>query len=131
MNNQITNIFGGVITFLQLYIHSKLLIASAVHFFRLHSELYSIDWQTVFTTDPQRMLIHKNSPMISPEVGFTFQTSRTNNTQVISTFKFRYPRLTLKEGPKVKSEHIRRFPAHDYHRLVSHAKPLVPIIREI
>ena len=49
-------------------------------------------------------------------VGFTLQTSRTNNKQVIliSTFKFGYPRLTLKEGPKVKSEHIKRFPAHDF-----------------
>ena len=33
---------------------------------------------------------------------------------VISTFKFGYPRLTLKEGPKVKSGHARRFPAHDF-----------------
>ena len=38
-------------------------------------------------------------------VGFTLQTYRTNNKQVIGTFKFGYPRLTLKEGPKVKSEH--------------------------
>ena len=29
-------------------------------------------------------------------------------------FKFDYPRLTLKEGPKIKSDHIRRFPAHDF-----------------
>ena len=28
--------------------------------------------------------------------------------------KFGYPRLTLEEGPKVKSDHIRRFPAHDF-----------------
>ena len=34
--------------------------------------------------------------------------------QVISTFKFGYPHLTLKEGPKVKSDHARRFPAHDF-----------------
>ena len=32
------------------------------------------------------------------EVGFTLQTSRTNNKRVISTFKFGCPRLTLKEG---------------------------------
>ena len=38
----------------------------------------------------------------------------TNNKRVISTFKFGYPRLTLKEGPKVKSDHPRRFPAHDF-----------------
>ena len=42
------------------------------------------------------------------------QTSRTNNKQVISTFKFGYPRLTSKEGPKVKPEHIKRFLAHDF-----------------
>ena len=34
--------------------------------------------------------------------------------QVIITFKFAYPCLTLKEGPKVKSDHIRRFAAHDF-----------------
>ena len=32
------------------------------------------------------------------------QMSRTNNKRVISTFKFGYPHLTLKEGPKVKSD---------------------------
>ena len=42
------------------------------------------------------------------------QTSRTNNKRVISTFKFGCPHLTLKEGPKVKSDHARRFPAHDF-----------------
>ena len=42
------------------------------------------------------------------------QTSRTNNKQVISTFKFGYCRLTLKEGPKVKSDNIKRFLAHDF-----------------
>ena len=29
-------------------------------------------------------------------------------------FKFGYPHLTLKEGPKVKSDHTKRFPAHDF-----------------
>ena len=48
------------------------------------------------------------------QVGFTVQTSRTNNKRVISTFKFGSPRLTLKEGSKIKSEHIKRFPAHDF-----------------
>ena len=48
------------------------------------------------------------------QVGFTLQTSSTNNKRVISTFKFGYPCLTLKEGPKVKSDHIKRFPAHDF-----------------
>ena len=33
--------------------------------------------------------------------------------RVISTFKFGYPRLTLKEGSKVKLDHS-RFPAHDF-----------------
>ena len=47
-------------------------------------------------------------------VGFTLQTSRTNNKQVISTFKFGYLRLTLKEGPKVRSEHNKKFPANDF-----------------
>ena len=43
------------------------------------------------------------------QVGFTLQTSRINNKQVINTFKFGCPRLTLKEGLKVISDHIRRF----------------------
>ena len=54
-------------------------------------------------------------------VGIPSQTSRTNNKRVISTFtfetltfKFGYPRLTLNQGPKVKSDHTRRFPAHDF-----------------
>ena len=34
--------------------------------------------------------------------------------RVISTLKFGFPHLTLKEGPKVKSVHTRRFPAHDF-----------------
>ena len=34
--------------------------------------------------------------------------------QVISTFKFGYSCLTLKQGPKVKSVHTRRLPAHDF-----------------
>ena len=38
----------------------------------------------------------------------------TNNKQVICTFNFGYPRLSLKEGPKVKSDHIKKFPAHDF-----------------
>ena len=41
-------------------------------------------------------------------------TSRNKNKRVISTFNFGYPHLTLKEGPKVKSFHIKRFPAHDF-----------------
>ena len=34
--------------------------------------------------------------------------------RVIRIFMFGYPHLTLKEGPKVKSGHIRRFPGHDF-----------------
>ena len=30
----------------------------------------------------------------------------------IGTFKFGHRHLTLNEGPKVKSDHIKRFPAH-------------------
>ena len=48
------------------------------------------------------------------QVGFTLQTSKTNDIQVISTFKFGYPHLTLKEGSKVKSDHTKRFLAHDF-----------------
>ena len=39
------------------------------------------------------------------------------NKQVISTFNFGYGRLTLKKGPKVISEHIRRFLAHDLRKV--------------
>ena len=34
--------------------------------------------------------------------------------RVISTFKFGNPRLTLKEGSKVNSDHTKRLPAHDF-----------------
>ena len=47
-------------------------------------------------------------------VGLPSPTCRTNNKRVISTFKFGYPRLTLKEGFKVNSDNIRRFAAHDF-----------------
>ena len=33
---------------------------------------------------------------------------------IISTFKFGYPHLTLKEGSKVKSVHTRKFAVHDF-----------------
>ena len=35
-------------------------------------------------------------------------------SRVISTFKFGYPRLTLKKSQKVKSDHTRRFRTHDF-----------------
>ena len=58
--------------------------------------------------------------------------SKTNNKRDIGTFKFGHPRLTLNEGPKVKSDRIKRFPAHTFsYRLFSHPKPLGPIISEI
>ena len=38
--------------------------------------------------------------------------SKTNNKRDIGTFKFGNRRLTLNERPKVKSDHIKRFPAH-------------------
>ena len=37
--------------------------------------------------------------------------SKTNNKRDIGTFNFGHHRLTLNEGPKVKSDHIKRFPA--------------------
>ena len=69
-------------------------------------------------------------------VGLPCQTSRINNKRVISTFKFGYPRLTLKEGSKVNSDNIRQHHLNTSqhmisYRLVSHCKPLGPIIREI
>ena len=38
--------------------------------------------------------------------------TRTNNKQDIGTFKFEHRHLTLNEGPKVTSDHIKRFPEH-------------------
>ena len=38
--------------------------------------------------------------------------TRTNNKRDIGTFKFGHRRLALNEGPKVKSDHIKIFPAH-------------------
>ena len=48
------------------------------------------------------------------QVGFTLQTSRINNKQVISTLTFGCPHLTLKEGSKAKYDHIKRSPACDF-----------------
>ena len=47
-------------------------------------------------------------------VVFIFQAPRCNNKGDIGTFKFSYPRLTLKEGPSVKCDKIRRFPGHGF-----------------
>ena len=35
-------------------------------------------------------------------------------SNVLSTFKLGYPYLNFKREPKVKSDHIRRLPAHDF-----------------
>ena len=48
------------------------------------------------------------------QVGFTLQTSKINNKQVINPFKFIHPCLTLKEGLSFKFNHIKGFPAHDF-----------------
>ena len=42
----------------------------------------------------------------------TLQTSKSMRD--INTVNFGYPHLTLKERPKVKSNHTKRFPAHDF-----------------
>ena len=44
----------------------------------------------------------------------SYKLCMTDNKQGISTFKFGYPRLTLKEVSKVKSDQTKRFPAHDF-----------------
>ena len=43
-----------------------------------------------------------------------------NNKRVVSTFKFDYPHLTLKQTPKVKSEHIEHSLPMISYRLLSH-----------
>ena len=44
----------------------------------------------------------------------TLQTSKNTNKRDINTVIFGYPHLTLKEGSKVKSDHTKSFPAHDF-----------------
>ena len=68
--------------------------------------------------------------MISYGMVLPSQISVTNNKRVVGTFNFRYPHLTLKEGSKVKSDHINRFTAHDF-LSVYLPKPLGPIISEL
>ena len=55
-----------------------------------------------------------SQPMISYKLVSHCKLLGLINKRVTSTFKFGYPRLTLKGGPKVKSDHIKRFPAHDF-----------------
>ena len=66
------------------------------------------------------------------QVGFTLQTSGINNKQVISIFKFGCPRLTLKEGAQghilTTSEEYQHM---IFYKLVSHCKPLGPIISKL
>ena len=52
--------------------------------------------------------------MVSYMLVLQSPTSRTNNKRAISTFKFGYARLTLNNGPKVKCDHTKRFPAHGF-----------------
>ena len=58
--------------------------------------------------DPRSNLTTLNDcqHIIFLQVGSTFQTYWTNNKLGISTFKFGYPHLTLKEGSKVISKHM-------------------------
>ena len=56
----------------------------------------------------------------------TLQTSRNTNKGVISTFNFGYRHLTLKDGPKLKSDHIKRFVALDFLQDVFTLQPLGP-----
>ena len=56
----------------------------------------------------------QNSRTNNKRVICTFETPRTKNKQIISPLKFEYHHLTLKERSKVKSDHIRKFPAHDF-----------------
>ena len=53
------------------------------------------------------------------------------NKQLISTFMFGNPRLPLKERPKVKLDHTKRFPALNFYMLVYHPEPLGPIINKL
>ena len=50
-----------------------------------------------------------SQPMISFKL-VSHRKPGINNKRVISTFKFGCPRLTFKEGLKVKSDHIKRCP---------------------
>ena len=65
------------------------------------------------------------------QVGFTLKTSRINNKQIIIPFKFGCPHLTLKEGLKVNLTTSEDSQPMISYRLVSHCKPIGPIIREI
>ena len=53
-------------------------------------------------------------PMISYKLVSHCKPLGTIISEFVSIFKFGKPHLTLKEGSKVKSDHIKRFPAHDF-----------------
>ena len=55
-----------------------------------------------------------SQPMISYKLVYHPKPVQPIISDLKSTFKLGYPRLTLKEGSKVKSEYTKRFPAHDF-----------------
>ena len=61
----------------------------------------------------------------------TLQVSRTNNKRVISSFKFVYPPLTLKEGPRSNLNTSEDSYPMIFCRLASHAIPVGPIMEQI
>ena len=62
---------------------------------------------------------------------FILQTSRTNNKPVISTFTFGYCYLTLKRDPRSNPTTSKDSQPMISYMLVSHYKPLGPIISEL
>ena len=62
---------------------------------------------------------------------FKSQTSKTNNKRVISTFKFGYPRLTLKESPGSNQTTPEASQPMTRYRLVYHPNPVGQIISEL
>ena len=83
---------------------------------RLLVEIIQNDPKTAITFHSKRPKFMKKdakNPITVSRVGPRWPTL-DNNKRAISTFKFSYPRLTLKEGFKVKSDHTKRFSAHDF-----------------
>ena len=71
--------------------------------------------------------LNERKPCVTPDIGrrtpdIGHRTAKKakiiypppRGVDIISTFKFSCPHSTLKEGLKVKFDHIRRFPAHDF-----------------
>ena len=65
------------------------------------------------------------------QMGCTLQTSRINNKRVINPFKFGCPRLTLKEGLKSNLTTSEDSQPMISYKVVSHCKPLGPIISKL